>query len=127
VDIGRKAIRIIERADAHEACPIGKSSVMTPECHVAHRAAGDALPLAARARGRDELHLTFEELDPVGLDDCIQRKCSTRFPLTPPAVTAMDDERRRTQAVAHATAGTAAIEEKRVGSSHVTMSCGARP
>src|SRR4029077_15050880 len=111
----------------HEARPITEPCVVTPECHVAHRAAGDALALAARARGRDELHLTVEDLDPVGLDDCIQRKRSTRFPLTPPAVTAVDDERRRTQAIAHATAGTAAIEEERVGSRHVTTSFGALP
>jgi hypothetical protein len=39
----------------------------------------------------------------------------------------MDDERRRTQLVAHATAGTAALEEERVGTSHVTTQRGTRP
>jgi len=118
VDIGRKAIRIIERADPHEACPSTEPCVVTPHCHVAHWAAGNALALAARARSRDELYLTGEQLDPFGLDDCIQRKGGTRFSLTPPAVTAMDDERRRTQAIAYPTAGTAAAVKECVGSRH---------
>src|SRR5205823_5347444 len=76
VDIGLKAIRLIERAYAHEAQRIPRAGVGAPEGHPARRAAGNLLALAAVARRHHELGTSLKEHHAIGLDNGVERKGS---------------------------------------------------
>src|SRR5262249_14687280 len=126
VHVGREAVRLIERADAHEAHEIPEAAIiMTPHGHATGAAARDPLALTAVARCGHELRAPGCELQARRLDERVEHKRTPRLPLTPAAMTTMHDEWAIAQAVAHGPAGTAAVSGKLRGCSHVRMASGA--
>src|SRR6185437_4272582 len=96
---------------------------------LAGRAAPDLLLLAAASRDGDGDRLLPEQLDPVGLDEDVDHERATGLLLTVEAVTAMDEERLRRQAVAdraaRATAGQAGTRHRahRMSSRTIGSNC----
>jgi len=74
MDIGRQAVGLVERADAHEADRLPGSRVVAPKRDAAFRAARDPLPLAARCRNIGRLGFALHKHDAVGLDQGVERE-----------------------------------------------------
>src|SRR5262245_13757207 len=91
---------------------------MAPHCDAAVRAARDLLAVAAVGRRVDQLGRIAEHADAIHLDHRVERERRTGLALAPAAVAAMDEQRPRLHAVAHALAIAAAFEREWIGSGH---------
>src|SRR5215467_9020010 len=113
MDVRRQAIRFIERTHTNEADSVAGSSVVAPNSDAALRTAGNLLALATVGRCVDDLNFSLEHLHTIRFNQRVQGKRCARLPLAPTAVTAMDEQRSCRHAIAHETAGAAAVEESR--------------
>jgi len=112
MNIGGQVIRLIERADPHEAEQGTAAKIIAPQGYTTLRTAGDVLTLTA-VRGRiNDLRLRIQVHHAIGLDQRIQGERGTGLALTPPAMTAMHEERDRLHAVANQTAVAASVQRK---------------
>src|SRR6267378_3452771 len=112
VDIGRQAIRLIERPDADEAHDIPAAAVVAPQGDTASRAAGDLLSLSAVRGGVHHLRLALQQNHAIGLDHRVQREGRPALALAPAAMTAVNEHRLAGHPVAHRTAGAVALQRE---------------
>src|SRR5215469_14769166 len=112
MNIGRQVIRLIERTDAHEAEQGTAASIIAPQGYTTLRTAGDTLTLTAVRRCINDLRLRIQVRYAIGLDERIQGERGTGLALTPPAMTAMHEERECLHAVANQTAVAASVQRK---------------
>jgi hypothetical protein len=68
MDVGWKAVRVIQRTDPDEADSVTGASVVAPDRDAALRTAGNLLALAAVRRRVDDLDLTLEHLHTISFD-----------------------------------------------------------
>ena len=130
VHVGWKQLRFIQCARHTRSLPGHQSQRSDSTARLTCRATRNALALTACAGSRHELDAATQHLHPVRLDERVERKDCASLALTPAAMTAMHDERRRSQAIAHRPAGAAAFAPARDGFAHVTCvlrSARARP
>src|SRR5450755_933571 len=110
VDVGRQPIRLVQRADTDEAHGVAAAAIVAPDGDAASRAARDLLSGAALRWRHDDLGLTREDDDAVGLDQGVERERRARLALAPAAVAAVHDQRRARHPIANRAAGAAALE-----------------
>src|SRR5215208_6243941 len=103
MDVGRDALRIVERAAADEAN--GGAAVLTEDRDLAVGAAIDALLAAVVARHVDRLRLAREHLDSVALYEQVDDERAPRLPLAVQAVAAVDEERFGAEPIANGATG----------------------
>lgn len=114
VDVGRQAVGIVERADAHEAHGVAGTAIVAPHRDAARGAAPDLLAAAARRRRHHRLRLAAQQLDAIGLDHGVERECRAGLALAPAAVTAMHEQRLCRHAISDLPAGAAAFVDRGV-------------
>jgi hypothetical protein len=107
VDIGSNRPRLIKCAATDEEHL--RTPILAEERDLAIGTAEDPLPAAIIARNADRLRLSCQNLDVAGLDQQVDHERAARLPLTALAVAAVDEERLRRQAVAHAAARASAF------------------
>ena len=118
MDVGRQAVRLVERADAHEAHRVAGAGVVAPQRDAALRAARDLLALAAVRRRVDDVGLAVQQAHAVGLDHRVERERRAGLALAPAAMAAVHEQRLARHAVAHRAAGAAALERESIGLGH---------
>src|SRR6267378_181100 len=118
VDIGRQAIRLIERPNADEAHDIAPAAVVAPQGDTASRAAGDLLSLSAVRGSVHHLRLALQQDHAVGFNHGVQREGRPGFTLAPAAMTTVNEHRLAGHPVAHCTAGAVALQRERSIVSH---------
>ena len=105
MDVRRQVIRRVERAHAHELEERTGAGVVAPHGDAAARTPGDLLSQTALGGRIDDLGLAGEQHDAIGFDHRIQRERGARLALAPAAMAAMDEQRRRLEAVTDVAAG----------------------
>src|SRR5579864_616343 len=110
VNVGRKAIGVVERADAHELQRVACTRVMAPQRDVTVGTADDPLAAPAVRRRVDAHECTVQHFHPIRFDQRVERERGPCFALAPAAMAAMDEEGIRHHPVADVPAGAAAFE-----------------
>ena len=87
--VGRRLVRLIERAHAHEGHQRARACEVAPDRRMAMRAAHDLLTQTAFRRGGDGIDGTRQQAQPLGFDQGVQGKRCASFALAPAAVAAM--------------------------------------
>ncbi len=118
VDVGRQAVGLVERADAHETHRVAGARIVAPDRDAAMRAAADLLSPAALGRRRHHVDFAMGELHAVGLDHRVQRVRGSGLALAPAAVAAVDEQRRGRHPVAHVATRASAVEGPEVLGGH---------
>ena len=106
--IGRHKIGLVQRAAAKKCHLFADTCVgiVTPKNGVAPLAVMNDLSFAAGARAASDLQCGCAGLYPVPLYQRVDREGGASFPLTPTAVAAMHNQRRRHDAVTGLATGT---------------------
>ena len=99
MNIRRQQIRIIQCPNPNERNERPSAGVMTPECHRTFRTAANFLPASTFGRCVDPGKLAAEQFDPVTLDHRVECERSPGLTLAPAAMAAMNEKRRRKQAI----------------------------
>ncbi len=110
MDIGRQAIRFVERADADKANGIASTGIMTPQGNAAVWTANNPLSLAAICWCVHRFRRALHEDDAGGFDQCVESEGCTRFTLTPAAMTTVHEHGQNHHPIAHRAAGATASE-----------------
>jgi len=118
VDVRRKPIRLVERADANKPQSIACSGVVAPKGDMAFRTASYFLTLAAVRRRVYDFDFSLQQAHSVSFDERIERERCSRFSLTPAAMTTVNEHRLARHPITHATAGAAAIQRKNIVRGH---------
>src|ERR1700704_5052393 len=114
VDVRRKPIRLIERADANKAQGIACSGVVAPEGDMALRTARYFLTLAAVRRRVHDFDFALQQAHSVSFDERIKRERRSGFSLTPAAMTTVNEHRLARHPITHAGTCAAAIQRKNI-------------
>src|SRR5258708_1513864 len=109
VDVGWQVIGLVERAHEHERHEVACAGVVAPYRDAARRTANDLLSFSTVRRRHDDVGLTLENLDSVGLDERVECERSPGLALAPSAMAAVDPKGPRRHAVANRATGAAAV------------------
>src|SRR5262245_7057601 len=109
MDVRGTPIRLVQRADAHEAHRSAGLGIVAPDGNLAGRTACDLLAAAA-GRGRvGNFGLTSDLGDAVRLVERVEGVRRPRLPLAPATMTGMHDQRHAMQTIAQSPTGAAAF------------------
>jgi hypothetical protein len=93
VNVRRQAVRLQQGSYPYETYGIAGAGIVAPQCYAAGRAASYLLPTAAVRGCQDDLGRTGQQLDTLGLDQCVDDKRRSGLTLAPPAVAAVNEQR----------------------------------
>jgi len=110
MDTRRELVRLVQRADSDKADHLTCLVVVAPQCHLTLGAAGNFLALATVGGRVNNLDVPLEQLDTVGLHECVKGKGGSGFSLASATVATVDNQWPCDTAITHEAAGTAAVE-----------------
>src|ERR1700733_13752818 len=107
MDVRLNAGRVVQRSATHE--PHARTAVLAEDRGLTIRTTEDTLHTAVVPRHVDRLRRERGDLDTVGLDQQIDDEGAAGLPLAVQAMTAMNEERLRRQAVSDGAACASAL------------------